>query len=110
MKKAHRFVALAIVILMMSGSMGIIAGCQKTGATSVPILTESDKNYDWPGYTLDEAVAKADHIVYGRVVDKRGPVVYKAGPKDGMEEKRERSDIALSEVKWFQGHRRQPGC
>ena len=87
MKKAHRFVAMAVVLVLMSGVIGVIAGCQKLGATSVPILTESDRNYDWPGYTLDDAVAKADHIVYGRVVDRIGPVVYRdVGQKDGVEE------------------------
>lgn len=87
MEKGYRLIAMSVVMILMAGGICVLSGCQKAVATSVTFLTDSDRNYDWPGYTLDDAVEKADHIVYGRVVTRRGPVVYRdVGQKDGVEE------------------------
>lgn len=45
-----------------------------SGNTGDTFQTEVDGHYLWPGYTLEEAVNEADHIVHGRVKEKTGLV------------------------------------
>lgn len=57
-------------LLCVTASVLFLVSC--SGNTGDPSQqTEVDGHYSWPGYTLEEAFNAADHIVHGKVKEKK---------------------------------------
>jgi len=82
------------MIILMAGFW--LGGCQADGSASVSDSQTTEKHYVWPGYSLTEAVEKADHIIYGQVTGKKS-VMVKTDSSQGAEERR--NEISLQVIK-----------
>lgn len=68
MKLSHIKTAVVLLLCVLISSIALSSCSTTTNSnTTEPTVIEL---YTWPGYTLEEAVDAADHIVYGRVIQK----------------------------------------
>ena len=75
MHSFHERIFLLAAVLLLSGIL-LTAGCQSTVSSSPSDSTVVDRIYNWPRLTLEQAIAKADHIVYGKVAEKKNQVTH----------------------------------